>query len=277
MIPFGISQPATDRTALPPRSGFRRWFAPPMLSRGGARPSPWFSKALIAPRLMGATRRSSTSAILERPASTTANRPNPAHRTLGRPSAQLLIAGGFDEPLRERRGQPGGIGPGAARTDVTPIAWRPPKRSLASGGLAPTQIDPGTPCRGLVMPPAGVSPVASGARLYSTRLQRDRLRQGAEAPNRRADGIACASPPLQGRLSSPLAKENSIRRTRGAFHHRTSRHVSSGLGLLVHRLSPDCGNRGWPGRLFDRPARGGMTMPCPRAGRLGPALATDAR
>ena len=168
--------------------------------------------------------------------------------------------------LAGERGQPGGIGPGAARTDVTPFAWRPPKRSLASGGLAPTQIDPGTPCRGLVMPPAGVSPVVSGARLYSTRLQRDRLRQGAEAPNRRANGIACAIPPLQGRLSSPLAKENSIRRTRGAFHHRTSRHVSGGLDLLVHRLSPDCGNRGWPGRLFDRPARGGMTMPCPRAG-----------
>lgn len=120
------------------------------------------------------------------------------------------------------RGQPGGIGPGAARTDVTPFAWRPSMRSLASEGLAPTQIDPDTPCRGLVMSRAGVSPATSGARLYSTRLQRARLRQGAEAPNRRADEIACASSPLQGRLSSPLAKENPIRRTRGAFHHRTA-------------------------------------------------------
>lgn len=225
-----------------------------MLSRGEARPSPWFSRALFAPRLMGAPRRSTISAILERPASTTSNRPNPAHRVLGRPSSQLLIAGGSALPCG-RHGQPGGIGPGAARTDVTPFAWRPPKRSLASGGLAPTQIDPGTPCRGLVTPPAGVSPVASGARLYSTRLQRARLRSDAEAPNRRADEIACASSPLQGRLSSPLAKENPIRRTRGAFHHRTSLLAfTRGLDPPVHRLSPDCGYRMSPGAFsIDQP------------------------
>jgi hypothetical protein len=193
-----------------------------MLSRGEARPSPWFSKALFAPRLMGAPRRSSTSAIRQRPASTTSNRPNPAHRVSGRPDSQLLIAGGAALPCG-RRGQPGRIGPGAARTDVTPFAWHPPKRSLASGGLAPTQIDPDTSCRSLVIPPAGVSPVGSGARLYSTRQLRDHLRQDAEASNRRANEIACANSPLQGRLSSPLAKENPIRRTRGAFHHRTSR------------------------------------------------------
>jgi hypothetical protein len=63
-----------------------------------------------------------------------------------------------------RRGQPGGIGPGAAQLDVTPSAWRPSKRSLACEGLAPTQIDPDTPCRGLVTSTAGVSPSASGAR-----------------------------------------------------------------------------------------------------------------
>lgn len=171
-----------------------------MLSRGEARPSPWFSRALFAPRLMGAPRRSTISAILERPASTTSNRPNPAHRVLGRPSSQLLIAGGFALPCG-RHGQPGGIGPGAARTDVTPFAWRPPKRSLASGGLAPTQIDPGTPCRGLVTPPAGVSPVASGARLYSTRLTSPpaKRRRSAESPSRRdrLRELASPGPPLE--------------------------------------------------------------------------------
>lgn len=159
---FETSEPATDRTALPPRSGFRRCFASPMLSRGGARPGPWFSEALFTPGLVQATRRSSTSAILERPASTTSNRPNPAHRTPGRPGAQLFFAGGF--AAFRKRCQLGGIGPGAAQLDITPSAWRPSKRSLACEGFAPTQIDPDTPCRGLVTLPAGVSPTVSGAR-----------------------------------------------------------------------------------------------------------------
>lgn len=42
---FETSEPATDRATLPPRSGFRRCFASPMLSRGGARLEPWFSLA----------------------------------------------------------------------------------------------------------------------------------------------------------------------------------------------------------------------------------------
>lgn len=38
--PSETSEPATDRATLPPRFGFRRCFASPMLSRGGARPEP---------------------------------------------------------------------------------------------------------------------------------------------------------------------------------------------------------------------------------------------
>lgn len=39
-IPSETSEPATDRTVLPPCSGFRRCFAFPTLSRGWARPEP---------------------------------------------------------------------------------------------------------------------------------------------------------------------------------------------------------------------------------------------
>lgn len=93
--------------------------SPSRCSRAGGLDPYRKSLALFTPRLVRAERRSWTSAILKRPASTTPNRSNPTHRMPGRPDAQLLIVGGFAS--FRSRGQPGGIGPGATRDDFTPL------------------------------------------------------------------------------------------------------------------------------------------------------------
>jgi len=93
--------------------------SPSRRSRAGGLDPYRKSLALFTPRLVRAERRSWTSAILKRPASTTSNRSNPTHRMPGRPDAQLLIVGGFAS--FRSRGQPGGIGPGVTRDDFTPL------------------------------------------------------------------------------------------------------------------------------------------------------------
>jgi hypothetical protein len=63
VLPYPLSrrEPATLPTALPPRAGFRRSFAPDVLSHGGARPSSVVTG--YSPVVVRTTRRLSTSAI----------------------------------------------------------------------------------------------------------------------------------------------------------------------------------------------------------------------
>lgn len=106
---FHEQEPATILTVLPPRDGFRRSFAPPMLSHPEARSIDDCTG--FSPMVARTARRLPTSAINTIRDHNMHDRPSPAHRSQGRPirsSSLLQVA-----KLLSERSQPRVFGPGA--------------------------------------------------------------------------------------------------------------------------------------------------------------------
>jgi len=141
------------------------------------------------------------------------NRPNPAHHARGRPLAQLSS---FHAPRymkrsaggrASRHSQPRFHGPeaceGLRRREASP------RRDRSRWRLHPNPIDPDTSCR-----------------QHRGDAGRSNLHR-RNAPNGASCYALADEPRLrrtrpQGRLTRPPAKEATIRRTRGAFHQRTT-------------------------------------------------------
>lgn len=160
-----LREPATDLPVLPPRPGFRRLFAVPMLSHGTARPlrfvHGFFTHGCQGPC---AARRLLQS---NRSTSTTSNEPTEPRAPRKRsPDCTALVAGGYARPtagqtlsgtLPSERGQPRVHGPGTRCAGALPrIAPGASHRDRSRRELGPNPIDSDTSCRKLVTARVGV-------------------------------------------------------------------------------------------------------------------------
>jgi hypothetical protein len=142
------------------------------------------------------------------------NRPNPAHHARGRPRAQLSspreprVAGRSAGGRASRHSQPRFHGPGASE-GCSP-ARGSSRRDRSRWELNPNPIDSDTSCREDVATQVGV-PCAAGALREWGALLRTRL----TSPARAGPAARVASRVLPRRRAA-------IRRTRGAFHRRTT-------------------------------------------------------
>jgi hypothetical protein len=163
-VPFETREPATDRATLPPRSGFRRLFAAPMLSRGAARPDA-LPKALHL-RAPWAERRLSTSATNFDPRAPPIGSSEPrAPRPRSPASAAVFRTA---PPFGRADGLRVAVLRGTANRDVTgqgPVRRAyallldsaPLRRDRSRRELHPNPIGSDTSCRDPVTTPAGAA------------------------------------------------------------------------------------------------------------------------